>query len=90
MGYLEELGVDLVWLMPILQSPSYHGYDVRDYGEVEEDYGSKEDLASLLSQANNREIQVIMDFVMNHASDQHPWFVESARSARPVLYYAGV
>ena len=83
LGYLEDLGVDLIWLMPILQSPSYHGYDVSDYREVEADYGSKEDLASLLSQANTREIRVIMDFVMNHASDQHPWFIESAQDTKP-------
>lgn len=74
-----SLGVDLVWLMPILESPSYHGYDVQNYDAIDEDYGSVEDLKSLLSSADDGGIRFLMDFVMNHSSHQHPWFIASAQ-----------
>lgn len=75
-----DLGVDAIWLMPMFQSPSYHGYDVVDYETIEEDYGTNEDFARLLDEAEARGIRVIVDFVMNHSSSQHPWFVDSATS----------
>lgn len=76
-----DLGVTAIWLMPIQQSPSYHGYDVTDYRTVEQDYGSNQDFKNFIDSAHNRGIKVIIDYVMNHTSSQHPWFVESAGSS---------
>ncbi|MBE2223280.1 MAG: DUF3459 domain-containing protein [Anaerolineae bacterium] len=73
----DDLGVTGIWLMPIMQSPSYHGYDVVDYYQVDDEYGSNEDFKRLVDEANDRGIRVIVDLVMNHTSDQHPWFQES-------------
>lgn len=75
-----DLGVDALWLMPVFASPSYHGYDVTDYERVSPDYGTNQDLERLLSEAHRRGIKVILDLVLNHTSDQHPWFRESASS----------
>lgn len=75
-----DLGVDAIWLMPVFSSPSYHGYDVVDYESIEPDYGTTEDFQQLLDEAHRRGIRVIVDFVMNHSSSQHPWFIESASS----------
>lgn len=74
LDYLKDLGVDLLWLMPITESPSYHGYDVTDYKDVEDDYGTLEDLDAMLAAAKERGIRVIMDLVVNHSSSKHPWF----------------
>jgi alpha-amylase len=74
-----DLGVTGIWLMPITQSPSYHGYDVIDYRTVESDYGTNEDFRALIDAAHERGIAVIIDFVANHTSEQHPWFSASAR-----------
>jgi len=75
-----DLGVDALWLMPVFASPSYHGYDVTDYEGIEPDYGTLADFERFLAEAHRRGIRVILDFVMNHSSDQHPWFVASAAS----------
>jgi glycosidase len=75
-----DLGVDGIWLMPIFESPSYHGYDTIDYEKIEQDYGSNADFQRLLQEAHKRGIRVILDFVMNHTSSQHPWFIDSALS----------
>jgi len=72
-----DLGVTAIWLMPIQQSPSYHGYDVTDYRTVEQDYGTNQDFINFIDEAHNRGIKVIIDYVMNHTSLQHPWFVSS-------------
>jgi alpha-amylase len=73
-----DLGVTGIWLMPIMQSPSYHGYDVTDYRQIEEDYGTAEDFHALMDAAHERGIAVIVDMVLNHTSVEHPWFVASA------------
>jgi alpha-amylase len=73
----DDLGVTGLWLMPIAESPSYHGYDVVDYRAIEQDYGSLEDFRVLLDEAHARGIAVIVDFVMNHTSREHPWFVDA-------------
>ncbi len=73
-----DLGVTGLWLMPVTQSPSYHGYDVTDYRQIEDDYGTMEDFHALLNAARARGIAVIVDLVLNHTSSQHPWFVASA------------
>ena len=73
-----DLGIDGIWLMPINESPSYHGYDVVDYYKLNKDYGTMEDFKRLLSEAKKRGIKIIMDLVVNHTSAQHPWFIKSA------------
>jgi alpha-amylase len=78
LGYLDDLGVTALWLMPIAQSPSYHGYDTTDYYTVEEDYGTNQDFKALVAAAHDRDIEVIVDLVLNHTSSEHPWFGESA------------
>ncbi len=74
-----DLGVGGLWLMPVAQSPSYHGYDVIDYRTVEADYGTNEDFKAFVAAAHERGIDVIVDLVMNHTSSEHPWF-EDART----------
>jgi glycosidase len=73
-----DLGVTGLWLMPIFPSASYHGYDVTDYRSINSDYGTLDEFKQLLTEAHNRGIKVIIDFVGNHTSDQHPWFTASA------------
>ena len=75
-----DLGITGLWLMPIMQSPSYHGYDVTDYRTVESDYGTNADFAAFIQAAHKRGIKVIIDLVMNHTSNQNPWFTQSASS----------
>ncbi len=72
-----DLGITGIWLMPVAQSPSYHGYDVTDYYTIEEDYGTNEDFQELIQAAHDRGIAVIVDLVLNHTSSQHPWFIAS-------------
>jgi len=74
----DDLGVTGIWLMPIQDSPSYHGYDGVDYRSINPDYGTIADFQAFLSAAHDRGIKVIIDYVMNHCSNQHPWFVQSA------------
>ena len=75
-----DLGVDALWLMPVFDSPSYHGYDVTDFERVNPDYGTNADLERLFAEAHRRGMKVIVDLVLNHTSSQHPWFIESASS----------
>jgi glycosidase len=75
-----DLGVKGIWLMPISPSPSYHGYDVTNYTEIHSQYGTLQDFKTLMEECHKRGIRVIIDFVMNHSSSQHPWFIESASS----------
>jgi alpha-amylase len=72
-----DLGITGIWLMPVAQSPSYHGYDVSDYYAIEADYGTNQDFLALVQAAHERGIAVIVDLVMNHTSSEHPWFVAS-------------
>lgn len=74
LDYIESLGVNALWLMPIQPSPSYHGYDVTNYYNVNHDYGSMDDFKNLLEEAHKRDIKIIIDLVINHTSDQHPFF----------------
>jgi len=73
----DDLGVTALWLMPIAESPSYHGYDVTDYKKVEADYGTAEDFHTLMTAAHERGIDVIVDLVLNHTSIEHPWFQDA-------------
>ncbi len=82
LGYLQELGVTTIWLLPFYPSPLRDdGYDIADYTTVHSSYGSLEDFQTLLTAAHTRGIRVIIEMVLNHTSDQHPWFKE-ARSSR--------
>lgn len=76
-----DLGITGIWLMPIHVSPSYHGYDVTDYYQVDPEYGTNEDMLKLVEEAHKRGIAIIIDLVLNHTSTQHPWFIESAAAA---------
>lgn len=80
LDYIKSLGVNGIWLMPITDSPSYHGYDVIDFNKVNPKYGTMEDFKKLTEEAHKRGIKVIMDFVINHTSNKHPWFVEASSS----------
>jgi len=80
LDYLQELGINAIWLMPIHPSPSYHGYDVINYYAVNSEYGTMEDFRRLLEEAHNRDIRIIIDLVLNHTSTQHPWFNDSNSS----------
>jgi maltose alpha-D-glucosyltransferase/alpha-amylase len=86
LDYLQSLGIDCLWLLPIYPSPlKDDGYDISDYTAIHPDYGSLEDFKALLQAAHARQIRLIMDLVINHTSDQHPWF-QSARSNRNSPY----
>jgi len=78
-----DLAINAVWLMPVFSSPSYHGYDVGDYKAVEPDYGSLEDFDAFIRAAHDRGIRVILDYVPNHASSQHPLFISSKTQNSP-------
>ncbi|MGG1685088.1 alpha,alpha-phosphotrehalase [Pseudalkalibacillus sp. NRS-1564] len=81
LDYLSELGVDVVWLTPIYDSPQNdNGYDIRDYFSIYEEYGTMEDFDRLLQEAHSKDIKIIMDIVVNHTSTEHQWFVESRKS----------
>ncbi len=69
-----DLGASCIWLMPIAQSPSYHGYDVTNYYEVNRDYGTTADFKALVAEAHRRGISILVDMVLNHSSSEHPWF----------------
>ena len=83
LDYLQDLGVTGLWLMPIHPATSYHGYDVKDYYSINPDYGTLDDFKRLLAEAKKRNIRVIIDFVLNHTSQEHPWFVASQDAQSP-------
>jgi alpha-amylase len=74
-----DLGASCIWLMPISESPSYHGYDVVDYYSVDREYGTNDDFKRLMAEAHRRGIRVLVDMVLNHSSSEHPHFVEASR-----------
>ncbi len=77
LDYIQEMGYNGIWLMPIHPSPTYHKYDVNDYYAIAPDYGTLEDLDELITEAHKRGIKVILDLVLNHTSSDHPWFKEA-------------
>lgn len=79
LDYLKELGIDGIWLTPICKSPTYHKYDVADYKAVDPEYGTLADLKNLIAEAHKRKIRIIKDLVVNHTSNQHPWFLEAKK-----------
>ena len=81
LDYLKYLGIDVIWLSPIYQSPNDdNGYDISDYCAIMDEFGTMEDFDELLEEAHNRGIRIVMDLVVNHTSDEHKWFVESRKS----------
>lgn len=81
LDYLKELGVDIIWLCPIYKSPNDdNGYDISDYRKVMEEFGSQNDFEELLEEMHKRGLKLLMDLVVNHTSDEHPWFTESKSS----------
>ena len=85
LDYLKQLGVDAIWITPCYPSPQVDfGYDVSDYENIDPIYGTLQDFDRLTKEANRRGIRIIMDFVMNHTSDQHKWFIDSKSSRTSV------
>ena len=84
--YLKTLGVDCIWLMPIYPSPlKDDGYDIADFKSIHPNYGTLDDLKDLIAAAHDAGIKIIMELVLNHTSDQHPWF-QAARKDRSSPY----
>lgn len=81
LDYLKEMGVQALWLSPIHEASSYHGYDVLDYSSVNPDYGTEADFKSLLDAAHAKGIKIYLDYVLNHTSKNHPWFLDAKKSA---------
>jgi glycosidase len=81
LDYVEGLGARCLWLMPVAESPSYHGYDVADYYRVDREYGTNEDFKRLVAEAHRRGIRVLVDLVLNHSSSEHPFFQEALRDS---------
>ena len=87
LDYLENLGIDGIWLSPVCQSPQVdNGYDISDYRAIDPSVGTMEDMETLIREAKNRGISIILDLVPNHSSDQHPWFLE-AKKGKDNPYY---
>ncbi|PKE19537.1 glycoside hydrolase family 13 protein [Macrococcoides caseolyticum] len=81
LDYLKDLGIDVIWISPIYDSPNDdNGYDISDYQNIMSDFGTMEDFDRLLIETHNRDMKLIMDLVVNHTSDEHPWFIESRSS----------
>ena len=81
LDHLAWLGVDAIWISPFFRSPmADFGYDVADYCDVDPIFGTLDDFDALVTAAHERDIKVVIDWVPNHSSDQHPWFVESRAS----------
>lgn len=81
LDYLENLGINLIWICPVYKSPMMdHGYDISDYETIDDCFGNNEDIKDLIKEAGKRGIKVLMDLVLNHTSDQHPWFQEAIKN----------
>lgn len=81
LDYLKYLGIDVIWLSPVYQSPNDdNGYDISDYQSIMNEFGTMEDFDEMLKEAHARNIRIVMDLVVNHTSDEHKWFIESRKS----------
>ena len=81
LDYLKELGINVIWMSPVYKSPNDdNGYDISDYQDIMTEFGTMEDFDELLAAAHERGIRIVMDLVVNHTSDEHPWFIESRSS----------
>ena len=77
LDYIQDMGFNGIWLMPVFQSTTYHKYDTVDYMQIDPEYGSTEDMQNLIEECHKRGIRIILDFVMNHTSSQHLWFTQA-------------
>lgn len=77
LDYIKEMGFNAIWLMPIHPSPTYHKYDVMDYCDIDEQYGTMEDFEQLVDECHKRGINLTIDFVVNHTASSHPWFTQA-------------
>ena len=83
LDYLKDLGIDVIWICPVYKSPNDdNGYDISDYQDIMSDFGTMEDFNELLSEIHKRNMKIIIDLVINHTSDEHPWFIESRSSKK--------
>ncbi len=81
LDYLKELGIDVIWLSPVYKSPNDdNGYDISDYCDIMDEFGTMDDMDRLLDEGNKRGIKIVMDLVVNHTSDEHKWFIEARKS----------
>lgn len=81
LDYLQQLGINVIWLSPVFKSPmDDNGYDISDYQDIASEFGTLEEMDRLIAEAAKRDIRIIMDLVVNHSSDEHPWFVEARKS----------
>ncbi|ABR32919.1 glycoside hydrolase family 13 protein [Clostridium beijerinckii] len=81
LDYLKELGIDVIWLSPVYKSPNDdNGYDISDYEDIMDEFGTMEDMDDLIEEGNKRGIKILMDLVVNHTSDEHKWFIEAKKS----------
>lgn len=85
--YLQELGIDAIWLTPMFEAPSYHGYDFTEFYQVESDYGSMAEFEAFIQAADAKGMKVILDLVINHISREHEWFRQSAEGVAPYTDY---
>ncbi len=80
LDYLETLGIGAIWLSPVYQSPNDdNGYDISDYEAIMTEFGTMADMDRLIEEAKKRKIEIIMDLVVNHTSDEHRWFIEAKK-----------
>ncbi|MFN6991518.1 MAG: alpha-amylase family glycosyl hydrolase, partial [Fervidobacterium sp.] len=86
-AYLKDLGIDTVWFLPFTKGKSYHCYDVEDYYNVEPDYGTIDDLDQMIKTLNENGIKVVIDLVVNHTSDTHPWFIDAIENTTQSPYW---
>lgn len=77
LDYIQDMGFNGIWLMPIMQSTTYHKYDVTDYYSIDTEYGTMEDFENLVKECHKRDIRIIIDFVINHSSSKHQWFADA-------------
>lgn len=88
LDYVRSLGVDVIWLSPVYMSPNDdNGYDISNYVEINPEFGTMEDMDMLIAEANKRGLRIIMDLVINHTSDEHPWFIASKDPSSPYRDY---
>src|SRR6476620_6518662 len=81
LDYLKDLGIDVIWLCPMYKSPNDdNGYDISDYQDIMDEFGTMADFDRLLEEVHKRGMKLILDLVLNHTSDEHPWFIESRSS----------
>ena len=81
LDYFKDLGIDVIWLSPMYKSPNDdNGYDISDYQDIMDEFGTMEDFDCLLKGVHDRGMKLILDLVVNHTSDEHPWFIESKSS----------